>query len=266
MSTVQIEWLDHVAHVVLSRPERINAINADLIDDLIDAGRQVEARVDCRAVVISGAGRGFCSGIDLDGLRAASTGRARAIDITTEVADGANAAQHAVMLWRALAVPVIAGVHGPALGGGLQIALGADMRIAHPQAKLSIMEVKWGLVPDMGGMALLPDMLPHDVLADLVFTGRVFDGEEALRLGIVTRVSETPVEAALQLAQEIAARSPDAIRAAKRLMQMRGSQTDLLRAESREQRALFGQPNQREAVAAGMEKRAPKFNATDDVA
>lgn len=266
MSTVKIEWLDHVAHVVLSRPERINAINADLIDDIIDAGKQIEARHDCRAVVLSGSGKGFCSGIDLDGLRAASAGKGRAIDITTEIANGANAAQHAVMLWRSLAVPVIAGVHGPALGGGLQIALGADMRIVHPQAKLSVMEVKWGLVPDMGGMALLPGMLPHDVLADLVFTGRIFGGEEALRLGIATRVSETPVEAALDFAQEIAARSPDAIRAAKRLMQVRGSPADILRAESKEQRSLFGRPNQREAVAAGMEKRAPVFDDSGSAA
>ena len=260
MSVVEIDWQGHVAHVVLSRPERINAINADLIDAIIDAGRQVEARRECRAVVISGAGRGFCSGIDLDSLRAASAGKGRAIDINTDVANGANAAQHAVMLWRALPVPVIAGVHGPALGGGFQIALGADMRIVHPDAKLSVMEVKWGLVPDMGGMALLPGMLAHDVAAELVFTGRVFDGNEALRLGLATRVSDTPVETALELAGEIAARSPDAVRAAKRLMQMRGTQAEILRAESTEQRALFGRPTQREAVAAGMEKRAAVFS------
>jgi enoyl-CoA hydratase/carnithine racemase len=124
MSAVQIEWVNHVAHVVLSRPERINAINADLVDGLIDAGRQIAERKECRAVVLSGAGRGFCSGIDLDSLRTASAGKGRAIDITTEIAAGANAAQHAVMLWRALPIPVIAGVHGPALGGGH----GADRR------------------------------------------------------------------------------------------------------------------------------------------
>jgi enoyl-CoA hydratase/carnithine racemase len=266
MDEVRVDWAGHVAHVVLSRPGRINAINAGLIDGLIEAGRQAATRPDCRVVVMSGSGRGFCSGIDLDSLREASGGGGRSIDIVMEVADGANAAQHAVMLWRQLPVPVIAAVHGAALGGGLQIALGADIRVVHPQAKLSLMEVKWGLVPDMGGIPLLRDLLAHDELADLIFTGRVFDGAEALRLGLATRLSEAPLEAAMQLAEEIASKSPDAVRAAKRLMTMQGTLAERLRAEAHEQRTLFGTANQREAVAAGMSRRPPLFNDAESLA
>jgi enoyl-CoA hydratase/carnithine racemase len=260
MAVLRVDWQGHVAHVVLDRPERINALNAELIDAIVEAGREVAGRRDCRAVVLSGAGRGFCSGIDLDGLKAASGGGPRAIDIVTEVQDGANIAQHAVLLWRDLPMPVIAAVHGVAYGGGLQLALGADIRIVHPQARLALMEVKWGLVPDMAGMALAPALVRPDVLAELVFTGRVFEGFEAQRLGLATSLAEDPIEAALALAASIAALSPDAVRAAKRLLRHPGPRNEHLRAEAAEQAALFGAPNQREAVAAGLEKRPGRFD------
>lgn len=259
MAVLRIDWLDHVAHVVLSRPERINALNAELIDAIVEAGAEVAARRDCRAVVISGEGRGFCSGIDMESLKVASGGGARAIDIATEVEDGANIAQYAVLLWRDLPMPVIAAVHGVAFGGGLQLALGADIRIVHPQARLALMEVKWGLAPDMAGMVLAPALVRPDALAELVFTGRVFDGDEALRLGLATSLAEDPVEAALSLARTIARQSPDAVRASKRLLRHTGSRAERLRAEASEQAALFGAPNQREAVAAGLEKRDARY-------
>jgi enoyl-CoA hydratase/carnithine racemase len=259
MSVLRVEWRDHLAHVILDRPERINALNAELIDAIVEAGRQVEARRDCRAVVLSGAGRGFCSGIDLGSLRTATGGGARAIDIATEVHDGANVAQHAVLLWRDLPMPVIAAVHGVAFGGGLQLALGADIRIVHPAARLALMEVKWGLVPDMAGMTLAPALVAPDVLAELIFTGRVFEGAEAQGLGLATSLSEDPVQAALTLGERIAAQSPDAVRAAKRLLRHAGTPRERLRAEAAEQAALFGAPNQREAVAAGLEKRPGRF-------
>ena len=262
MAVLRIDWQGHVAHVVLDRPERINALNADLIDAIVEAGRELAARQDCRAVVLSGAGRGFCSGIDLDSLKVASGGGPRAIDIVTEVQDGANIAQHAVLLWRTLHVPVIAAVHGVAYGGGLQLALGADIRIVHPRARLALMEVKWGLVPDMAGMVRAPALVRPDILAELVFTGRVFEGAEALDLGLATSLAEDPLEAALALAASIAAQSPDAVRAAKRLLRHPGPASARLRAEAAEQAALFGAPNQREAVAAGLEKRPGRF---DDV-
>lgn len=259
MAVLRIDWLDHVAHVVLSRPERINALNAELIDAIVEAGREVAARRDCRTVVMSGEGRGFCSGIDLDSLNAAPGAGARAIDIATEVHEGANIAQHAVLLWRDLPMPVIAAVHGVALGGGLQLALGGDIRIVHPAARLSVMEIKWGLAPDMAGLVLAPSLVRPDALAELVFTGRVFSGEEALRLGLATSLADDPVEAALSLARTIARQSPDAVRAAKRLLRHTGSRSERLRAEASEQAALIGASNQREAVAAGLEKRDVRF-------
>ncbi|MES2095639.1 MAG: crotonase/enoyl-CoA hydratase family protein [Pseudomonadota bacterium] len=263
MPVLRIEWVGPVAHVVLSRPEKINALNAELIDAIVEAGGAVMRHGGCRAVVLSGEGRGFCSGIDLDGLRAATGEGERSIDIHTEVADGANIAQHAVLLWQSLPVPVIAAVHGVAFGGGLQLALGADIRIVHPEARLALMETRWGLVPDMAGMTLLPDLVRPDVLAELVFTARVFGGAEALRLGIATELADDPVAVALALAGRIAALSPDAIRAAKRLLRHGGPRAEILRAEAAEQSALFGTPNQREAVAAGMDKRPATFNDLD---
>ncbi|WP_421738053.1 crotonase/enoyl-CoA hydratase family protein [Caulobacter sp.] len=259
MAVLRIDWLDHVAHVVLSRPERINALNAELIDAIVAAARSVSERRDCRAVVLSGEGRGFCSGIDLGSLKGASSGDERAIDIVTPVAGAANIAQHAVLQWRSLPMPVIAAVHGVAFGGGLQLALGADIRIVHPQARLSLMETRWGLIPDMAGMVQAPALARPDVLAELLFSARVFDGVEAVAAGLATQVSEKPVEAALALARTIASLSPDAIRAAKRLLNHAGDRDSLLRAEATEQAALFGRPNQREAVEAGMASRTPIF-------
>lgn len=259
MDALRIEWHGSIAHLMLARPNRLNAITNGMILELVDAGRELAARRDCRAVVLSGQGRGFCSGIDLDSLRSASGGAGTEIDLTSIVADGANVAQQAVMQWRSLPVPVIAAVHGVALGGGFQIALGADIRIVHPDTKLGLLEAKWGLVPDMGGMAILTGLLREDVVADLAFSARMFDGREAERLGSATRLADDPLAAAMALAQEIAGRSPDAIRAAKRLLRQRGSLPDRLRAEAAEQIALFGTPNQREAVAAGMAGRTPIF-------
>lgn len=259
MSVLRIDWHGPVAHVLLCRGERLNALNGELIEAIVDAGQALAKRSDCRAVVISGEGRAFCSGIDLDSLRAASGGAERAIDIETVVADGANIAQHAVLQWHALPVPVIAAVHGVAFGGGLQLALGADIRIVHPETRLALMEVRWGLVPDMAGMALLPELMRRDVLAELVFTGRQFGGAEAERLGIATRIADDPLETAFELAHRVAALSPDAVRAAKRLVRFTGPREAVLRAEAAEQLALFGSDSQREAVAAGIEKRVARF-------
>lgn len=259
MTVLSIEWADAVAHVILSRPERMNALNGDLVDALVAAGRELADRRDCRAVVLSGAGRAFCSGIDITALSAVSSGGEQSIDIATQIAGGANIAQLAVLQWQSLPVPVIAAVHGYALGGGLQLALGADIRIVAPGARLGLVEVNWGMVPDMGGMVLLPDLVRPDRLAELLFTGRIVEGAEAVRLGLATRVEDDPVAAALKLAIAIASASPDAVRAAKRLLRLGGSRDDILRAEAYEAIALIGQPNQREAMAAGLEKRPARY-------
>jgi enoyl-CoA hydratase/carnithine racemase len=259
MDRLRLRFDGPVAHVQLWRPEKLNALDPQTLQQLVAAGELLRARQDCRVVVLSGTGRCFCSGLDLDTLRAATSAGGPTIDIGRAYRGAANIAQLAVLLWRELPMPVIVAIHGVAFGGGLQLALGADIRIVHPEARLSIMEVKWGLVPDMGGMALLRELVRPDVSAELVFSARTLDGAEALRLGLATRLADDPLAAALELAGEIAARSPDAVRAAKRLLTMRGSADDILRAEAAEQTALFGRPNQREAVAAGLTKRAPVF-------
>jgi enoyl-CoA hydratase/carnithine racemase len=244
MDRLKIEFSDHVAHVQLARPEKINALDAQTIQELVLAEDRLRADSRCRVVVLSGSGRGFCSGLDLDTLSSASEGKAQGINITDMTHGSANIAQHAVLQWRNLPIPVLAAVHGVAYGGGFQLALGADIRIVHPEARLAVMEVKWGLIPDMAGMVLLPGLVSPDVQADLVYTGRVIDGAEALRLGLATRLSEDLITAAMDLASQIAGQSPDAVRAAKRLMMTVGRE-NVPRAEATEQRALFGKPNQR---------------------
>jgi enoyl-CoA hydratase/carnithine racemase len=175
---------------------------------------------------------------------------------------GSNRAQHAVMVWREQPVPVIAAVHGVAFGGGFQLALAPDMRFVAPDARMAVMEIKWGLVPDMGGMVLMRHLARGDVIRELTYSGRIFEGEEALRLGFATRVCADPRAEALAFAAEIAGKSPTAIRGAKRLIELAetpASQHDILLAESAEQGALIGSANQKESVMANMEKRAPAF-------
>lgn len=257
---IVVDFKDHIAHVRLVRPERLNAIDVVLLQQLVETGDRVAALPGVRAIVVSGEGRGFCSGIDTSTL-AIKPGGEFPIDIATPIRGAANLAQHAVLQWRDAPVPVIAAIHGFAFGGGFQLPLAADVRLVHPETKLSLMEIKWGLIPDMGGMALLKLMLRPDVLADLLFTARVFDGREALALGIATRLADDPVGAALEMAREIAGRSPDAVRAAKRLMRIGDDELDsrILLAEASEQMVLLKSANHAEAVAAGMAKRAPSF-------
>jgi enoyl-CoA hydratase/carnithine racemase len=173
-----------------------------------------------------------------------------------------NAAQQVAMVWRDVPVPVIAAVHGVAFGGGLQVALGADIRLVSPDTRMSVMEIKWGLVPDMAGMVLMRELARADVVRELTYTGRIFSGEEALQIGFATRLCADPLAEALQMAHDIALKSPDAIRAGKRLLNGAASQTaaELLMAESVEQKALIGSPNQVEAVKANIERRAPRFS------
>lgn len=257
---VAVDFQDHVAHVRLVRPERLNAIDLVLLQQLVETGDRVAALPGLRAIVLSGEGRGFCSGIDTSTLNL-KPGEPFPIDIATPIRGAANIAQYAVTQWRDAPVPVIAAIHGFAFGGGFQLPLAADIRIVHPDTKLSLMELKWGLIPDMGGMALLKPMLRPDVLSDLLYTARVFDGREALTLGLATRLSDDPVKAALDLAREIAGRSPDAVRAAKRLMRIGHDALydRTLLAEAAEQLVLIKGAHHAEAVAAGMAKRAPNF-------
>jgi enoyl-CoA hydratase/carnithine racemase len=199
-----------------------------------------------------------------DALRATNAGDADGAlsdDLTVRTHGIANAAQQAALVWRTLPVPVVAAIPGFAFGGGLQIALGADVRFARPDAKFSIMEINWGLVPDMGGMVLFPECVRADIFRELCFTGRVFGGVEAERIGIVTRLCDDPLAEALQAAKDIAEKSPRAIRAAKRLLNLAttASPPEILLAESREQELLIGSEEQTEAVHAKLAGRRPAY-------
>ncbi|MEP4785528.1 MAG: crotonase/enoyl-CoA hydratase family protein, partial [Erythrobacter sp.] len=212
-----------------------------------------------RVVVLSGEGRAFCAGLDLSNF--ARTPDADEPEITERTYGNSNKFQQVAMLWRKLDVPVIAAVHGVCFGGGLQIASGADFRIVHPETRMAIMEMKWGLVPDMAGYALWRGLIRDDVMRELVYTNREFSGAEAKELGLATYVDEDPVARATAIAQEIANKNPHAIRAAKRLQHgMLERETDaILLEESIEQHAIMRTKNQVEAVMSSMEKRAPNF-------
>lgn len=252
---VSIAIEDHVADVRLTRPDKLNALDPAMFAALIDTITQLEATSGLRAVVLSGEGRGFCAGLDMASMASAGSG----VDLAARTHGLANDFQQVAWGWRTLPVPVIAAVHGVGFGGGLQIASGADIRIATPDARFSAMEMKWGIVPDMAGYALWRGNVRDDALRELVYTAREFDAGEALALGFVTRIAADPRAEAMALARAIAGRNPDAVRAAKRLANLEGDAGAILLAESREQAALLRSPNQIEAVMANMQKRAPAF-------
>lgn len=256
---VRVEVEDHVATVTLARPDKHNALDQRMFRAIVEAAEFVAGQEGVRAVVLHGEGPSFCSGLDVSGAFDSEDGSGDPRDAL--LAEVPNRFQRVAYDWVTLPVPVIAAVHGYCFGGGLQLALGADMRIATADAALSVMEVKWGLIPDMALTQTLPRLVGVDVAKELVFTGRVFSGEEALRLGVVTRLAPDPLASAHELAREIAGRSPDAVRAAKRLLDQSwtASATEGLALEAELQRRLIGSPNQIAAVTAGLTKQPAQF-------
>jgi enoyl-CoA hydratase/carnithine racemase len=252
---VTIEVSDHVALVTLNRPEKHNALDGAMFEGIVEAAEQVARMPEVRAVVLHGAGPSFCSGLDVSAFGS--------LDTILDRPEGqrANVAQRTCTGWIDVPAPVVAAVHGNCFGGGLQIALGADVRFAAPDARLSVMESKWGLVPDMGITSTLPRLVRIDVAKELTYTGRVLSGTEAAELGVVTHVADDPLAAAQELAAEIAGRSPDAMRAAKRLYDTswHGPVEAGLLLETELQVGLIGSPNQIEAVRAGMAKEPASF-------
>jgi enoyl-CoA hydratase/carnithine racemase len=235
------------------RASKHNALDQGMFEGLIKAAEQVAADASIRAVVLHGEGKSFCSGLDIASFMAGGGGTG--VLLAREQGRLANFAQRVTYDWSLVPAPVIAAIHGNCFGGGLQIALGADIRIAAPDSKLSILEIKWGLVPDMGITQTLPRLLPIDVAKELTFSGRIVSGSEGLALGLVTRTADDPLAAALALAEQIARQSPDAIRAAKRLYDQTWPGNDpagSLILESELQTGLIGSPNQIAAVTAGM--------------
>jgi len=250
---------DGVAQVRLIRSDKMNALDPDMFAALLDAGRTLYETAGLRAVVLAGEGRSFCAGLDMGSM--AQTGRHRETPLTERTHGNANGPQQVAMQWRKLPVPVIAAVHGVCFGGGLQIASGADIRVIDPAARLAVMELKWGLVPDMAGYALWKGTVRDDVLRELTYTNREFNGEQAREYGFATLVDANPVARATAIAADIANRNPDAQRAAKRLFNryLEASTDEILMAESVEQQKLMGTRNQTEAVMSQMEKRKAQF-------
>ena len=256
-----------VADVRLVRTDKMNALDDKMFEALVAAGQRLKTEKGVRAVVISGEGRAFCAGLDMGNFGKMASGERKQGEssaggnLNDRPYGESNRAQYVATVWREVPAPVIAAVHGVAFGGGFQVMLGADIRYIAPDTKLSIMEIKWGLVPDMGGVELMRRLVREDIVRELTYTGRIFDGEEAARLGLATRVCADPRAEALALAAEIAAKSPTAIRAAKRLLDMvaDADQHAILKAESVEQAALIGSPNQVEAVMSNMQKRAAAY-------
>lgn len=264
---VTLDIAEGVAHVRMNRPEKKNALDGGMFDGLLAAARSLADAASVRAVVLSGQGDSFCSGLDFSSFGDMASG---ALDADTESvraaardlsADGANRAQQLAWLWQELPVPVIAALQGAAYGGGLHIALGADIRFVAPDARIAFVEITWGLVPDMSGTQALRRLVPLDVAKKLVFSGEPISGERAVALHFGTELSDDPLADAFALARTIAKRSPEAVRAAKKLLNAAGlvPLAEGLANEFRASAKLMGGKNQIEAVVAKLERRDPRF-------
>lgn len=258
---IRVEIADRIARVTLNRPDKRNALDRDMFESLTAAGEALLADRTVRAVVLSGAGGHFCAGIDVAVFSAADGPVFGPRDMAPRSDSGANFFQSAALVWRRMPIPVIAAICGVAFGAGLQVALGADLRFARPDSRWSIMEVRWGLVPDMGISVTARGLVSPDRLKRLAFTGTIIDGTQAHADGLVTELHDNPEEAALTLARDIARQSPEAVRAIKSLIdESRTEQPDLsLRREAALQASVIGSPNQLEAVNARVRGREPEF-------
>lgn len=260
---VTIEIREGIADVRLNRPDKHNAIDRPMFDAIAAAIAELDANSELRVVVLSGEGSSFCAGIDVQSF----VGDPQSMEeLLIRDEDGLNLVQRVCLGWRRLPVPVIAAIHGNTFGGGLQIALGADIRLFAPDAMLSVMEIRWGIIPDMGITQTLRELVSLDVAKELSFTGRKIDAGEAVRLGLGAGIAESPYEAAMELARDICARSPDAVRAAKKLFDStwHADEATGLELETSLQKTLLFQPNQIEAVRANFEKRQPVWTAVKD--
>ena len=254
---VTISVGDGVADVRLDRPDKMNALDPAMFDGIVDAIGRLAGMREVRVAVLSGEGRAFSAGLDMASMAAGGSG----LDIAARDWGPANKVQQVSWGWRELPIPVIAAVHGVAFGGGFQIMSGADVRIAHPATRFAIRESHWGLVPDMGGVALWRTLARDDVLRELTYTGREFGAEDAVRFGFVTRIADDPLAEAFALAHEIAGRNPHAVRGIKRLYNHAadGDPASILDLETAEQLRVIRTPNQMEQVRANLEKRAAVF-------
>lgn len=264
--TVSID--NHIAHVEMIRSDKMNALDKAMFDGLIESGAFLADKKDVRVVVLSGQGRAFCAGLDMANFAAMADAEADADvqtdgDLITRTHGDANNFQQVCQAWHNLPMPVIAAAHNVCLGGGLHVFLGCDIRYAAPETRFSIMEIRWGLIPDMGSTPLLPHLLRRDVIKELTFTGRIFETTEAKELGIVTQIHDDPLTAAMETATLIATKNPIAMRANKMIINKAAylSPADALMLESEVQQEIIGSKNQTEAVMAELEGRPAKFSA-----
>ena len=259
-STVAVDIDAHVANVTLNRPDKMNAVNLEMFAELGEIGDRIAADSSVRVVVLSGAGENFCAGIDTSIFGAEGP----SIDgsaMAPQTPSPANLFQRAAYVWRELPIPVICSIHGVAFGAGLQISLGADIRYASPDSKFSVMEAKWGIIPDMAISTTARNVVPLDRIKELAYTARVIGASDAMRMGLITQVHDNPLVAARAAGKEISLKSPSAVRAMKALFDTGWSapEAESLALEARLQSGLLGGENQREAVRANMENRAPNF-------
>jgi len=262
---VSVTIKNFVAEVRLDRAEKRNALDPAMFEAIAKAGEDLVANREIRAVVLSGNGSSFCAGLDFSSFQSMAGGK-NSGENAGSMKPGAitHLAQQICWVWQEVPVPVVAAIHGHALGGGMQLALGADLRVAHPQTQFAMREAHWGLIPDMTGTLMLSRLVRDDVAKDLVFTARIISGQEAHQIGVVTRLAENPLETALQIAGEIAERSPDAVRGAKALINRlsNAGAAEHFAAEREIIYKLIGKPNQVEAVMANFEKRSAKFGSS----
>ncbi len=252
-----------IADVRLNRPEKMNALDRGMFAALVEVSASLAEDPTLRCVVLSGEGRSFCAGLDFSSFQGMTEDDGGGIGDITAADEGriTHFGQQAVYGWTSLPVPVIAAIRGHALGGGIQLALGADIRIIAPDAKMSVLEARWGLIPDMTGTQALVNLVGLDIAKEITFTGRMVGGAEAVQLGLATKLADDPHAAAMEMAREIASKSPEAVRAAKRLFNTapKVSVAEGFAQERDEIAKLIGSPNQKEAVRAYFEKRAPEF-------
>ena len=247
-----------VCHVRLNRAEKMNALDPAMFDAVLSTIETLSDNSSIRVIVLSGEGNAFCAGLDVSSFGVSEDGPT---DLLPRTHEKANFVQQMGWGWRQLPVPVIAAVHGICFGGGMQLMAGADVKIIHPDTQCAVMEMRWGLVPDMSGYPLWRGNVRDDILRRLVYTNEIFSGSDAQQFGFATETNDDPLARALSLAKTIATKNPDAIRSAKRLSNHMSDATDaeLLTAESVEQTGIIYKPNQLEAVAAFFEKRPAAF-------
>ncbi len=262
MTRVTTEIRDHVAHVTLTRADKMNAVDPDMAEAIVAAGEALVGNDEIRAVLLSGEGRAFCAGLDVASFGKHASGGDQTDRIVKRTHGDSNLMQEVAMIWRKVPVPVVAAVQGVAFGAGFQLALGADVRIAAPGTKFAVMEAKWGLVPDMGGMVLMPTLMRSDVIRLMTYTAEPVAAEKGLDWGFVTEIADDPHARALEIVTLIAEKSPSATRLATSLIaqaESGASEAEVLMAESVEQAKLIGGAHQKEIVAANMAGRKPVF-------